>query len=153
MKFGGNCEVVNICENLGTSGNIWEHLGTSRNILEHLGTLIRLDRNTQSYMWIGWIGSLKHLHTRAPLCGANNILPLFVCFAILPLFVIINDIILASIGNRNQFDPAQGDNRQCQERGVFRKCSTIHHLDTPFNSATILQKTRCMIIIHHCSST
>ena len=76
VKFGGNCEVVNICENLGTSGNIWEHLGTSRNILEHLGTLIRLDRNTQSYMWIGWIGSLKHLHTRAPLCGAKNILPI-----------------------------------------------------------------------------
>ena len=40
--------------------------------MEHLGTLIRLDRNTQSYMWIGWIGSLKHSHTRAPLCGAKK---------------------------------------------------------------------------------
>ena len=50
------------------SGNIWDYLG---NIWDHLGTLIRLDGNTQSYM-SGWIGSLKHSHTRAPLCGANK---------------------------------------------------------------------------------
>ena len=71
VKFGGNCEIwveiVNICEHLETYGNIWEHLGTSWNIKE-------IDRNTQSYMsgW-DWIGSLKHSHTRAPLCGANNL--------------------------------------------------------------------------------
>ena len=66
-----------IQEHLGTSRNIQEHLGTSGNIWEHLGTLgtlIRLDMNTQSYMWdwMDWMGSLKHSHTRAPLCGANN---------------------------------------------------------------------------------
>ena len=59
---------MNICEHLGTSGNIWEHLGTSWSIKE-------IDRNTQSCMsdGMGWMGSLKHSHTRAPLCGANKI--------------------------------------------------------------------------------
>ena len=55
---------MNICEHLGTSGNIWEHLGTSRKLI---GTHKAICRDGMD-----WMGSLKHSHTRAPLCGANK---------------------------------------------------------------------------------
>ena len=82
-KFGGSCEIWwklwNLVEivkfglKLWTSVNIWKHMGTYGNIWEHLGTSRKLIGTHKAICRMDWMGSLKHSHTRAPLCGANKV--------------------------------------------------------------------------------